>query len=286
MPEPIVTVSGLDYSYEDGTQALSDISFTIQPREFVALIGTNGSGKTTLSKCLNGILKATSGTVVVDGLRIGATTRSAQLIKSIGYVFQNPDHQLFNSRIYDEIAYAPRNLHLDADDVDARVREAARIAGIPERLFGEHPFFQTKGIRQRVAIASILSLRPKVIIVDEPTTGQDYRQSREVMDFLEMLNTTAGHTIIVITHDMEIVAEYAQRVIAMTAGRILLDGPTREVLTSTDVIRQADLMPPLVTQLAQGLADDRFSGRSLFADELLAEWQRVLGTKEGMRHAG
>ncbi|GAA2183949.1 hypothetical protein GCM10009785_29890 [Brooklawnia cerclae] len=286
MAEPIIEVTGLDYRYEDGTQALSDVSFTIQPHEFVALIGTNGSGKTTLSKCLNGILKATGGAVVVDGLTIGPSTRSAQLIKSIGYVFQNPDHQLFNNRIYDEIAYAPRNLHLAAEDVDSRVREAARIAGIPERLFDDHPFFQTKGIRQRIAIASILSLRPKVIIVDEPTTGQDYRQSREVMDFLRMLNETAGHTIIVITHDMEIVAEYTQRVIAMTGGRILLDGATREVLTRADVIAQADLMPPLVTQLAQGLADDRFSGTTLFAEELLAEWRRVVGAGEEMRHVG
>lgn len=271
MSEPIIRVDHLGYCYPDGTQALDDISISIQPQEMVALIGTNGSGKTTLSKCLNGILKATSGSVLVDRIKVDAGLRSSKLISSIGYVFQNPDHQLFNNNIYDEIAYAPRNLKLSADEVDHRVREAARIAGIGEELFGEHPFFQTKGIRQRIAIASILSLRPEVIIVDEPTTGQDYRQSREVMEFLRELNRE-GHTIIVITHDMDIVAEHTDRVIAMTHGKVILDGPTRDVLTNTEVIAEADLLPPLVTRLDQRLAGPQFSGQALFPDELLAEW--------------
>ncbi|WIY82531.1 ATP-binding cassette domain-containing protein [Propionimicrobium sp. PCR01-08-3] len=272
MSEPIISVDRLGFRYPDGTQALEGISLEIRPQEMVGLIGTNGSGKTTLSKCLNGILKATSGKVVVDQITVDANLRSSKLISSIGYVFQNPDHQLFNNKIYDEIAYAPKNLKLSADEVDRRVREAAQIAGISEDLFDEHPFFQTKGIRQRIAIASILSLRPKVIIVDEPTTGQDYRQSREVMEFLRDLNAN-GHTIIVITHDMDIVAEYTDRVIAMTHGKIILDGPTRDVLSATDVIAEADLLPPLVTRLGQRLPGARFSGRALFPDELVAEWQ-------------
>lgn len=273
MTDPIVRVDHVGFTYPDGTNALTDVDFQIQPQEFVALIGTNGSGKTTLSKCLNGILKATSGRIVVDGITIDSSTRSGELIRSIGYVFQNPDHQLFNNTVFDEIAYAPRNLRLEPAAVKARVLEAAEIAGIPQSLFPEHPFFQTKGIRQRIAIASILSLRPKVIIVDEPTTGQDYRQSREVMEFLRRLNREEGHTIIVITHDMDIVAEYADRVIAMTGGRVLLDGPTREVLTAAAVVEQADLMPPVVTQLAQRL--DGIDPTVLFAAELVAAWTEI-----------
>jgi len=270
--DPIIDVRGAAFHYEDGTEALSRIDLAVRPGEFLALIGTNGSGKTTLSKCLNGILKVTSGTVTVDGRRIDRDTRTSELIASIGYVFQNPDHQLFNARIQDEIAYAPRNLGLDADEVDRRVREAARTAGIGEHLFDEHPFFQPKGMRQRVAIASILSLRPKIIIVDEPTTGQDYRQSMEVMHFLKDLNEQHGHTIIVITHDMDIVAEFAHRVVAMTAGRIIIDGPTRDVMSRPEDIARADLMPPVITQLAQSLGDLGVPGDVLDEDELVAAW--------------
>ncbi|WOP19618.1 energy-coupling factor ABC transporter ATP-binding protein [Raineyella sp. LH-20] len=272
---PIIDVRGAAFHYEDGTEALTEIDLSVRSGEFLALIGTNGSGKTTLSKCLNGILKVTRGSVTVDGRAIGRDTRTSDLIGSIGYVFQNPDHQLFNATIRDEIAYAPRNLGLDEAEVDRRVREAARTAGIGADLFDEHPFFQPKGIRQRIAIASILSLRPKIIIVDEPTTGQDYRQSMEVMTFLKELNEQHGHTIIVITHDMDIVAEFAHRVVAMTAGRVIIDGSTREVLSRADDIARADLMPPVITQVAQSLGDLGVRPDVLDEDEMVAEWERI-----------
>ncbi|MEJ5201177.1 MAG: ATP-binding cassette domain-containing protein, partial [Anaerolineales bacterium] len=201
--KPYIEVKNLWYSYTDGTLALSDINMEIYDGEFIAFIGQNGSGKTTLSKCLNGLFKPTRGDVIVDGLN-SKNTPIVQMVRRVGYVFQNPDHQLFNNNCWDEIAYGPRNIELPEDEVKERVEEAARVVGLDEAYFSEHPFFLSKGLRQRVAIASILALRPKVIIVDEPTTGQDARQSLEIMDFLKRLNEELGHTIIIITHDMPI----------------------------------------------------------------------------------
>lgn len=271
---PFVQVINLDYSYPDGTQALKGINLAIHPGEFLAFIGQNGSGKTTLSKCLNGLFKPTSGDVIVDGLN-SKTTPIVQMVRRVGYVFQNPDHQLFNSNCWDEIAYGPRNIQLPEDQVKERVAEAAQVVGLPEKYFTEHPFFLSKGLRQRVAIASILALRPKLIIVDEPTTGQDSRQSFEIMDFLRDLNQNHGHIIVIITHDMPIVAQYAQRVVAMGQGRILADGPTSEVFTRSDLLKQTFLEPPQITQLAQGAAHLGFDPGTLSVESMLAQFDKL-----------
>ena len=184
---PYIQVIDLDFSYPDGTEALKDINFEIFEGEFIALIGQNGSGKTTLSKCLNGLYKPSAGNIIVDGLNTKEGS-IVQMVKRVGYVFQNPDHQLFNNTCWDEIAYGPRNIELPDEEVKERVEEAIAVVGLPKYTHQEHPFFLSKGLRQRVAIASILALRPKVIIVDEPTTGQDAKQSLEIMDFLQELN--------------------------------------------------------------------------------------------------
>lgn len=255
----IVDVRNLKYAYSDGTVALENINLKIQEGDFVALIGQNGCGKTTLSKCLNGIFKPTNGEVFIDDLDVSQKGINRELVKKIGYVFQNPDHQLFNSTVYDEIAYAPRNIKLSEDEVDLRVKEAAKISGVKEELFKNHPFFLVKGLRQRVAIASILSLKPKIIIVDEPTTGQDYKQSLEVMEFLRMLNKDYGHTIIIITHEMHIVAQYANRILVMKKGEIYMDGTVREIFSNPKKLKEGFVKPPLVTRLAQILDE---SGKS------------------------
>lgn len=183
--KPYIQVVDLDFEYPDGTQALKDINLDIVKGEFIALIGQNGSGKTTLSKCLNGLYKPTAGDIIVDGLN-SKDSSIVQMVRRVGYVFQNPDHQLFNSNCWDEIAYGPRNIQLSDDEVKERVEEAIQVVGLPKVYHDEHPFFLSKGLRQRVAIASILALRPQVIIVDEPTTGQDTKQSLEIMDFLRI----------------------------------------------------------------------------------------------------
>jgi energy-coupling factor transport system ATP-binding protein len=273
---PFIQVNNLDFTYPDGTKALENINVSIQVGEFIALIGQNGSGKTTLSKLLNGLYKPSSGDVIVDGLN-SKTTPIVQMVRRVGYVFQNPDHQLFNNNCWDEIAYGPRNIELPEEEVKVRVEEAAQVVGLPKMYYEEHPFFLSKGLRQRVAIASILALRPQLIIVDEPTTGQDARQSFEIMDFLKDLNENHGHTIIIITHDMPIVAQYARRVILMSEGKILADDETARVFSQPDVLAQAFLEPPEITQLAQSVQELGFSPGTLTVAEMLREFEQLKG---------
>jgi energy-coupling factor transport system ATP-binding protein len=193
----------------------------------------------------------------------------------VGYVFQNPDHQLFNNNCWDEIAYGPRNIQLSEEEVKTRVAEAAKVVGLPEMYFEEHPFFLSKGLRQRVAIASILALRPQVIIVDEPTTGQDARQSFEIMDFLKDLNENHDHAIVIITHDMPIVAQYARRVIVMGEGKILMDGPTAEVFAQPEVLKRTFLEPPQITQLAQRAQELGFRPGTLTVEEMAEQFEMI-----------
>jgi energy-coupling factor transport system ATP-binding protein len=272
---PFIEVHDLTFRYTDGTLALTDINLAIYKGEFIALIGQNGSGKTTLSKCLNGLFKPTKGNVIVEGLN-SKTTSIVQMVRRVGYVFQNPDHQLFNNNCWDEIAYGPRNIQLSETEVKDRVAEAAQVVGLDEGYFTEHPFFLSKGLRQRVAIASILALRPTVIIVDEPTTGQDSRQSFEIMDFLKELNEKLGHTIIIITHDMPIVAQYAHRVVVMGTGQILADGPTAEIFKQTETLAETFLEPPQITQLAQASQASGFNPGTLTVAEMLAQFRRII----------
>jgi energy-coupling factor transport system ATP-binding protein len=271
---PFIEVKDLVYCYPDGTKALNGINLEVGLGEMMALIGQNGSGKTTLSKCLNGLFKPTSGDVIVDGLN-SRNTSIVQMVKRVGYVFQNPDHQLFNNNCWDEIAYGPRNIQLPEDEVKERVAEAAQVVGLKEEYFTEHPFFLSKGLRQRVAIASILALRPKVIIVDEPTTGQDRYQSLEIMNFLKDLNENHGHTIIIITHDMPIVASYAHRVVAMGIGQILADDTPDKVFSQPDVLSKTFLEPPQITQLAQRAKQWGFDQGVLTVNEMMAEFNRL-----------
>ena len=273
---PFIQVNDLVFTYPDGTKALEDINVSIKVGEFIALIGQNGSGKTTLSKLLNGLYKPTSGDVIVDGLN-SKTTPIVQMVRRVGYVFQNPDHQLFNNNCWDEIAYGPRNIELPEDEVKIRVEEATQVVGLPKIYFEEHPFFLSKGLRQRVAIASILALRPQVIIVDEPTTGQDARQSFEIMDFLKDLNENHGHTIIIITHDMPIVAQYAHRVILMSEGKILADDETARVFSQPDTLAKAFLEPPEITQLAQSVQELGFNPGTLTVPEMVKEFEELNG---------
>ena len=274
--ESYIQVIDLDFEYPDGTQALKDINVEIGKGEMIALIGQNGSGKTTLSKCLNGLFKPTRGDIIVDGLN-SKKSSIVQMVKRVGYVFQNPDHQLFNNNCWDEIAYGPRNIELSEDEVKERVEEAISVVGLPEMYHSEHPFFLSKGLRQRVAIASILALRPQVIIVDEPTTCQDTKQSLEIMDFLQELNEGHGHTIIIITHDMPIVGKYARRVIAMAQARIMADGTTRDVFTQSDVLQKTFLAPPQITQLAQAGQECGFGPGTLTVGEMVDQYIKMTG---------
>lgn len=273
---PLITVENLDFTYPDGTPALMGINLEIGEQEFIAFIGQNGSGKTTLSKCINGLFKPTAGKVIVEGLDTSRRGIIKQLVTKVGYVFQNPDHQLFNRSVKSEIAYGPRNINLPEDEVEQRVREAARVAGVSEDLFETHPYFLPKGLRQRVAIASILALKPRTIIVDEPTTGQDMQQSLEVMNFLRSLWKEERHTIIIITHEMRIVADYAERTVVLGQGQILLDAPTRQVFAQPEILQQTYVEPPQITRLAQRVSLEEPFRSVLTVEEMKKLSQEVL----------
>jgi energy-coupling factor transport system ATP-binding protein len=248
--EPVIQVEGLTHRYPNGVVALEGVDLTVRKGEFLAILGQNGSGKTTLVKHFNGLLEPTEGTVRVgedetreQGLR--------QLGQSVGYVFQNPDHQIFSDTVADEVAFGPKIRGMDEGEIKERVEEALAAVGLEGRG-GEDPFGLTKGERQRVAVASVLAVRPEVLILDEPTTGLDYAEQRSMMDLVKSLNES-GSTIIVVTHTMWVVAEYAHRAAVVRDGRISLRGTVREVFAQEDDLKDAYVRPPHIVTLGNSL---------------------------------
>lgn len=265
--EPLLEVDGLAHRYPDGTEALSGVGCTIRRGEFVAVLGQNGSGKTTLVKHLNGILTPSAGEIRLAGESLRGQP-STRLSRRVGLVFQNPDHQIFAERVWDEVAFGPRQQGLGEAEVARRVEEALDAVGLAG--MGEaDPFILTKGSRQRVAVASTLATKPEVVILDEPTTGLDHAELSGMMALIRRLNE-AGHTIIIITHAMDIAATFARRVILMQGGRVLKDGPTREVFADEATIAETGLTPPPVVRLA-----NRLGLPALTADELVGALTRV-----------
>ena len=231
---------------------LRGVNLRIDHGEFVALIGQNGAGKTTLAKHFNGLLKPSSGSVRVMG-RDTRTAPVADLARAVGYVYQNPDHQIFAQRVRAEAAFGPRNLGLSPSEVEQRVERALALVGLREHA-DDFAFSLGRGQRQKLAVASVLAMEPRILVVDEPTTGLDQAGARGILDLLSTWNVE-GRTIVVITHDMTLVAERIPRTVVVNDGLILADGPTRHVLTDASLLRKAYLRPPQVTRVAQRLGD-------------------------------
>ncbi len=250
---PLAEAERLYFSYPRGPRVLDAINFRIRPGEFVAIVGQNGSGKTTLAKHLVGLLTPTEGRVLLEG-RDRTTLRPAETAHKAGYVFQNPDHQIFASTVEAEIAFGPRNFGLNDDEVEQLVAEVLHAVNL-EDVRKRDPFLLGKGERQRLAVASVLALRPRLLILDEPTTGLDYREQRRMMRLVSDLNR-AGIAIIIITHAPWLVAEYARRVVLMRRGQIQFDGPVVKFFQQDELLRQSSFRPPEVTLLARrfGLA--------------------------------
>ena len=248
--EVLIKVEGLSYSYPGNVEALRGIDLEIRRGEFLAIVGQNGSGKTTLVKHFNGLLEPAEGLVRVDG---HDTRRQGvyNLGQKVAYVFQNPDHQIFSETVFNEVAFSPRIRGCSEEETQQRVKEALEAVGLVG-MEGEDPFSLTKGGRQRVAVASVLSARPEIIILDEPTTGLDYAEQRTMMELVGRLNRQ-GHTIIFVTHSMWVVAEYAHRVIVLKDGRMLLEGSTREVFAQEDRLRDTYLQPPQIVSFSNRL---------------------------------
>ncbi|MCS6787719.1 MAG: energy-coupling factor ABC transporter ATP-binding protein, partial [Aigarchaeota archaeon] len=219
--------------------------------EMLALIGQNGSGKTTLAQVIMGILRPKRGRVRIFG-RDATAEDVSERAKDVGYIFQNPDYQIFSQTVYEELAYGLRARGLSEAEVDRRVREVAEMMGIT-RLLNEDPFFLQKGERQRVAVASILALNPRVVILDEPTTGLSPGETRALMNTVLNLNR-AGTTVITITHEMWVVAEYCTRTVMMADGRIVLDAPTRVAFSNAELLAQHDIFPPETCELSRRVA--------------------------------
>jgi energy-coupling factor transporter ATP-binding protein EcfA2 len=214
------------------------------------VLGSNGAGKTTFARHLNRLLRPTSGELLVNG-RATADRPVSDLATDVGYVFQNPDHQIFAATVRDEVAFGLRNADWDDDRIEDKVREVLDLVGMSE-LIDYHPFRLGKGQRQRLAVASVLALEPRVLVIDEPTTGQDWHGSLAIMELVRELNE-AGRTILMVTHDMPLVASYAKRALVFDGGRLRADLPVDELFADDDLLTSAHLSAPQVTRLARAL---------------------------------
>ena len=246
----LIEVEDLRFSYSPEIEALRGVDLKIREGEFVAILGQNGSGKTTLAKHLNGLLKPTSGETRIEGTS-ARDMSAAELGRRIGYVFQNPDHQIFEENILDEVMFGPKQLGVGPERAMRQARDALETVGLWGRR-DEDPFMLTKGLRQKVAVASVLATRPRAIVMDEPTTGLDYGELEQMMSLVGRLNDE-GHTIVMITHCIWIAAKYAHRTILMSGGEIVADGATREVFSNEDLLARADIIAPQIVRFSNAL---------------------------------
>ncbi|GCF06959.1 ABC transporter ATP-binding protein [Dictyobacter arantiisoli] len=269
--EPVVEASGVTYNYGDGSLALKGVDLTLYRGEMLALLGPNGSGKTTFAKIIAGIYRATSGRLLVFGQDTASRKVRSRLPGSVGYVFQNPDHQLFCRKVSDEIEYGLKNLGMDAKKRKKVVAETLEAVGLTSYA-DEDPLFLSKGQRQRLAVAAVLAMGPDILVVDEPTTGQDARSIQSIMSLLCDLQKL-GKTILIITHDMTLVAEYCQRVVAFREGELAFTGTPQELFHTEEILQRTGLRPPAAAALATRMRHLQTDFPPLLT---VAQWQEAL----------
>ncbi len=256
-----IIIENLTYIYMQGSPfesvALDDISLEIQDGEFIGLIGHTGSGKSTLVQHLNGLLKATKGRLRIDHIDLSDRGRNLkELRQHVGLVFQYPEHQLFEETVYQDIAFGPKNLNLDPDEIYRRVKEAMELVGLDyEDLKERSPFEISGGQRRRVAIAGVLAMKPKVLILDEPTAGLDPRGRDEILGQIKELHRRYGMTIILVSHSMEDIAKLVDRIIVMNKGKIALTGKPQEVFGNAEELYDMGLGIPQITRIIRGLRE-------------------------------
>lgn len=248
----------VNYVYNEGTtfarHALKDISFSIHKGEFIGLIGHTGSGKSTLIQHMNGLVKATSGHIYFNGQDIyDKDYKLRELRSKVGLVFQYPEHQLFETTVFKDVSFGPSNLGLDKLECDLRSYEALKMVGIGEELLDASPFELSGGQKRRVAIAGVLAMKPEVLILDEPTAGLDPRGRDDILEQIAKLHREAGITIILVTHSMEDVADYANRLFVMNKGELVFQNPTKEVFSQYKQLEQMNLAAPQVTYVMNAL---------------------------------
>jgi energy-coupling factor transport system ATP-binding protein len=247
----VIEVENLHFRYPNGVEALKGVSLTIKKCEFVAIMGQNGAGKTTLVKHFNGLLKPSEGTVRVDGVDTTKTSVAA-LSRNAGFVFQNPDHQLFSETVEDEIAFALKNFGFDEETIEKRITWALNLLSLSQYR-KTSPFLLSGGERKRVALASVLAWDPETLILDEPTIGQDHQQKEKLRQFIVQMQAQ-GKTVVIVTHDVEFVAECNPRVLLMKDGAVVADGEGQEILTTPEVLAQSSIVLPQIAQIFLKLA--------------------------------
>ena len=258
-----ITLENVNYVYSPGTayekQALKDVSLEIPQGQFAGIIGHTGSGKSTLIQHLNGLVKATSGRILYEGQDIYAEGYNMRTLRSqVGLVFQYPEHQLFEVDVISDVCFGPKNQGLSAEECEARAKEALELVGFPEKYYHQSPFELSGGQKRRVAIAGVLAMRPKVLILDEPTAGLDPKGRDEILDQVERLHKETGMTVILVSHSMEDVARYVERIIVMNRGEKMLDGTLVEVFRHYKGLERVGLAAPQVTYVMHDLKDRGF----------------------------
>ena len=286
--EPILQVKNLSYIYSAGTpfehRALQDVSFSVNRGEFVGIIGHTGSGKSTLMQQLNGLLKPTSGEVLLDGADIHSDkklTRQARF--RVGLVFQYPEYQLFEETVYKDIAFGPKNMGLKADEVDRRVREAAGFVGLTAQQLQVSPFDLSGGQKRRVAIAGVIAMEPEVLILDEPTAGLDPAGRAGILQNIEDYRRAKNATIMMVSHSMEDVARLTDRLLVLSKSNLAMDGTPETVFARAQELLDMGLAIPQVTRVFLELRKMGLDVPSVYSIDQAVEVLKAL--KGGLRHA-
>jgi energy-coupling factor transport system ATP-binding protein len=279
----VIRTENVSFHYTPGQEVLQDVNLQIKDGEFVAIMGENGAGKTTLVKMFNGLLKPTEGQVLVDGV---STRRKsvAQLSKDVGLIFQNPDHQLFAETVEEEVAFSLRNFGFKEETIQRQVTNLLTTLDLI-RYQKSSPFVLSGGERKRVALAAVLAWDPKHVVMDEPTIGQDYLQKDHLRNFILQI-ISQGKTVIVVTHDVEFIAECKPRVVLLSRGSVIADGPAATILTDTEVVQKASLVMPQIASLMRDLKDlnppatiiDAYSARGFLSGKLKGKLEKRLPT--------
>ena len=274
----MIRMEHVSFAYSDQGPTVQDVSFHVEKGEFAAILGANGAGKTTTVRLIDGLIRPTSGRVLIHGADT-ATSPVSERARRVGFLFQNPDRQICKNTVREEILFGLKAVRGEesGETLDARCREMLEDFGFTGE---EDPFSLSRGQRQRVALASILAVEPEVLILDEPTTGLDYLECCHIMDRIRRMNEEQQVTVVMVCHDMEVVLDYATRALVMSGGRLLADGPVKEVFRDTELMERASILPPQMIGLSLRLGEG--FGQASSPDEM-ADAVMAL-RKGGARH--
>ncbi len=275
----MIRMEHVSFSYPSQGSVITDVSFEAGEGEFIAILGANGAGKTTTARLIDGLIRPTSGRVWINGMDTAATSVS-QRAREVGFLFQNPDRQICKNTVREEILFGLRTVRGDEGEevLNARAEEVLRDFGFTGE---EEPFSLSRGQRQRVALASVLAPEPRILILDEPSTGMDYRECCQIMDRIRQMNEEKKVTVVMVCHDMEVVLDYARRALVMCHGELLADGPVRDIFRNRELMEKASILPPQMIGLSMRLGEgfEEADSPESMAEAVLAKLEK--GGAEG-----